>query len=151
MNKLLAAAAVGLIVVCLIAPAVPFASVASPIPIGVALAVLTLGLLCTGVAYLLYFRLIHDVGPASALTVAFLIPVFGVLWGVIFLHEPVTPALVLGGLCVIAGTAMSTGFRFASLRFAGEHTSYGFIGYMEGALSSGVRVAKDLIRQHAGK
>ena len=39
----------------------------------------------------------------------------------------------------------------APLRFAGEHTSYGFIGYMEGALSSGVRVAKDLVKQRAVK
>jgi monoamine oxidase len=39
----------------------------------------------------------------------------------------------------------------APLRFAGEHTAYGFIGYMEGALSSGVRVAKELVKQHAGK
>ncbi|HEV2293234.1 MAG TPA: FAD-dependent oxidoreductase [Tepidisphaeraceae bacterium] len=39
----------------------------------------------------------------------------------------------------------------APLRFAGEHTNYGFIGYMEGALSSGVRVAKDLLKQHAVK
>ena len=37
----------------------------------------------------------------------------------------------------------------APLRFAGEHTAYGFIGYMEGALSSGVRVAKDLVAAHA--
>ena len=77
---------------------------------------ITLGVLCTGIAYLIYFRLIHDVGPASALTVAFLIPVFGVLWGVVFLNEPITPALILGGLLVIAGTVLTTGFRPSSLR-----------------------------------
>ncbi len=51
------------------------------------------------------------------------------------------------------GPALVDGINdgLASLRFAGEHTSYGFIGYMEGALSSGVRVAKDLINAHAGK
>ena len=100
----------------LIAPAVPFVPPAAPISAGVGAAVLALGLICTGIAYLLYFRLIHDVGPTSALTVAFLIPVFGVLWGVIFLGEPVTPALVSGGVLVILGTALSTGFRLASLR-----------------------------------
>ena len=100
----------------IIAPAVPFFPVSAPISIGVAAAVAALGVVCTGIAYLLYFRLIRDVGPASALTVAFLIPVFGVLWGVVFLGEPVTPALVGGGLLVISGTALATQFRLASLR-----------------------------------
>ncbi|MDF5701811.1 DMT family transporter, partial [Vibrio parahaemolyticus] len=43
--------------------------------------VVTLGVVCTGFAYLLYFRLVSDIGPASALTVTFLVPVFGILWG----------------------------------------------------------------------
>ena len=100
----------------IIAPAAPFASLAAPISVGVAAAAAALGVVCTGIAYLLYFRLIHDVGPASALTVAFLIPVFGVLWGVVFLDEPVTLALVSGGVLVIAGTALATRFRLSSLR-----------------------------------
>jgi drug/metabolite transporter (DMT)-like permease len=100
----------------LIAPATPFHALAAPVSINVAAAVLTLGLLCTGIAYLLYFRLIRDVGPTSALTVSFLVPVFGVLWSVVFLGEPVTPALVSGGSLVIAGTVLTTGFRLATLR-----------------------------------
>ena len=50
------------------------------------------------------------------------------------------------------GPALVDGINdgLSPLRFAGEHTAYGFIGYMEGALSSGVRVAKDLVNQHAG-
>ena len=100
----------------LIAPATPFFPAPVSLSVGVATAVVGLGVVCTAIAYLLYFRLIHDVGPASALTVAFLIPVFGVLWGVIFLGEPVTLALVGGGLLVITGTALSTGFRVAALR-----------------------------------
>ena len=50
------------------------------------------------------------------------------------------------------GPALVDGINdgLSPLRFAGEHTAYGFIGYMEGALSSGVRVAKDLVKQHAG-
>lgn len=49
------------------------------------------------------------------------------------------------------GPALIDGINdgLAPLRFAGEHTSYGFIGYMEGALSSGVRVAKEIVKQHA--
>lgn len=106
----------------LIAPALPFQAPAGPLTAGIAAAVLALGLICTGVAYLIYFRLIHDVGPSSALTVAFLIPVFGVLWGVVFLGEPVTPPLIAGGLLVIAGTALSTGFRLSALRLAPQPT-----------------------------
>ncbi|QJQ02009.1 EamA family transporter [Herbaspirillum rubrisubalbicans] len=61
------------------------------------ISVFTLGLLCTSVAYVLYFRLIAEVGPFKALTVTFLIPLFGVLWGWLVLDETVTQAHVLGG------------------------------------------------------
>ena len=53
----------------------------------IVLVVLVLGILCTGIAYILYFSLIRSVGAAKTLTVMYLIPVFGVLWGVIFLDE----------------------------------------------------------------
>jgi drug/metabolite transporter (DMT)-like permease len=99
-----------------VAPAVPFYPALAPVSTAAAAAAIILGVVCTGVAYLIYFRLIHDVGPASALSVAFLIPAFGVLWGVAFLNEPVTPALLLGATFVVAGTALTTGFRLASLR-----------------------------------
>lgn len=74
------------------------------------LAVATLGAVCTGGAYLLYFRLIRDVGPTRALSVTFLIPVFGVLWGALFLHEPVGWNTLLGGVMVLAGIALTNGF-----------------------------------------
>lgn len=79
-------------------------------------AVIALGVLCSGVAYLLYFRLIAEIGAAPALTVTFLIPVFGVLWGVLFLDEPVGWPTVLGSLVVLSGTALATGFSIATLR-----------------------------------
>jgi drug/metabolite transporter (DMT)-like permease len=79
------------------------------------LAVVALGLLCTGFAYLWYFRLIDDIGPTRALTVTFLIPVFGVLWGNIFLHEPLGWNMVLGGAMVLLGAALTNGvLRFSS-------------------------------------
>lgn len=59
--------------------------------------VLALGLLCTCLAYVLYFRLIADIGPMKSLTVAFLIPVFGVFWGWLALDEPVGWAHLFGG------------------------------------------------------
>jgi len=91
---------------------VPFTAVAPPqhIPsLAVALAVVTLGVLCTAVAYLLYFRLIANIGPTRALTVTFLVPVFGVLWGVIFLHEPLTWSALLGFGVILLGTGLVTG------------------------------------------
>ncbi|WP_198023029.1 DMT family transporter [Paenibacillus zanthoxyli] len=53
------------------------------------LSVLGLSLVCTAFAYLLYFRLIASVGAVRTVSVTFLVPVFGILWGVIFLHESV--------------------------------------------------------------
>jgi drug/metabolite transporter (DMT)-like permease len=100
----------------LVTPAAPFFPPPGPVTPGSVVAVLTLGLVCTGVAYLIYFRLIRDVGPISALTVAYLIPVFGVLWGALFLGEPVTLALLLGGSLVVVGTALTTGVGVGKMR-----------------------------------
>jgi len=73
------------------------------------LSVLSLGVLCTAAAYLLYFRLIAHVGPAKAISVTFLIPLFAVLWGWVFLAETLTP--VMAGACgvIVVGTALATG------------------------------------------
>lgn len=78
----------------------PLAWAAAPPAVWAAL--LALGLLCTAWAYVLYFRLIAEVGPVKAMTVTFLIPVFGVLWGVLCLGETVTLAHAAGG-SLIAG------------------------------------------------
>jgi drug/metabolite transporter (DMT)-like permease len=97
--------------VLLTAPALPFIRATQAPTLEVSLAVLALGVLCTGIAYLLYFRLIRDLGPTSALTVTFLIPVFGVLWGVLFLDEQVGLHTLAGTLVVLSGTALVTGYR----------------------------------------
>lgn len=68
-----------------------------------------LALACTGLAYILYFRLIANVGPANALAVTFLIPAFAVVWGWMFLGERVTPAMVVGCAVILLGTALATG------------------------------------------
>jgi drug/metabolite transporter (DMT)-like permease len=73
------------------------------------LAVAVLGLLCTGVAYVLYFRLIEQTGPARALAVTFLVPVFALLYGVLFLGETITPWMLACGMVIVCGTALSTG------------------------------------------
>lgn len=83
----------------------------APATIGIMGAALALGVMCTGVAYILYFKLIEDVGTTSALTVTFLNPLFGILWGALFLHEVVGWHTIAGSTIVIMGTALVTGFR----------------------------------------
>jgi drug/metabolite transporter (DMT)-like permease len=73
------------------------------------LALLAVGVLCTGVAYVLFFRLIDKVGAAGSLTVTFLIPVFAVLYGVVFLGESVTAWMLICGTVILLGTALSMG------------------------------------------
>lgn len=73
------------------------------------IAVALLAVACTGVAYMLYFRLIAHVGPAKAISVTFLIPVFAVLWGWMFLGEGLTLAMGLGCTVILLGTALATG------------------------------------------
>jgi drug/metabolite transporter (DMT)-like permease len=72
-------------------------------------AVLTLGVLCTGLAYILFFRLIERAGPAKTLTVTFAIPVFALLYGVVLLGEVVTSWMLGCGLIIILGTSLSAG------------------------------------------
>ncbi|MFA6314575.1 MAG: DMT family transporter [Sterolibacterium sp.] len=72
-------------------------------------ALVALAVICTGAAYLLYFRLIEDVGPMRALSVTFLIPVFGVLWGVLLLDEKIGWNTLAGGALVLCGTALANG------------------------------------------
>jgi drug/metabolite transporter (DMT)-like permease len=73
------------------------------------IAAAALGVLCTGLAYLLYFRLIGNLGAIGAIAVTFLIPVFGMLWGWLFLHEPVTGHMLVGTAVILVGTALTTG------------------------------------------
>lgn len=73
------------------------------------LSLLAVGVVCTGIAYVLYFRLIEHAGPARALAVTFLVPVFAVFYGVLFLGESVTAWMLGCGAVIVCGTALSTG------------------------------------------
>ena len=73
------------------------------------IAVIIMGVASTGVAYILYFRLIRNVGPAKAITVTYLIPAFAMLWGFIFIDEKVTPIMIVGCSIILVGTALATG------------------------------------------
>ncbi|MFC6300224.1 EamA family transporter [Pseudomonas sp. CCM 7893] len=66
------------------------------------LSLLGLGLVCTAFAYILYFRLLTAIGPVKSMTVTFMIPPFGVLWGALLLDEPLSMAHLYGGV-LIAG------------------------------------------------
>lgn len=69
--------------------------------------VTVLGVLCTGIAYVIYFGLIARIGSTKATMVTYLAPVFGVAWGVWLLDEALTPAMLLGGAVILAGIAIA--------------------------------------------
>lgn len=72
----------------------------------VALNMLAFALLCSGWAFLLYFRLIADVGATKALTVTFLMPAFTMIWSALFLGEAVTLEMILGCVLILCGTGL---------------------------------------------
>jgi drug/metabolite transporter (DMT)-like permease len=76
---------------------------------GALAALAALAVLCTALAYLLYFRLVAEVGPTSTLTVTFLVPVFGVLWAALFLGEHVTVGTLAGGVLILLSVSLVTG------------------------------------------
>ncbi len=71
-----------------------------------AVAVLLLGVLCSGLAYLPFFTLIRDIGPSRTLTVGLAVPVLGVAWGWLLLDEAVTAAMLLGMVLVLVALAL---------------------------------------------
>ena len=68
-----------------------------------------LAIISTAIAFILYYRLIADVGPVKAITVTLLVPIFGMIWGVLFLGEPVTPGRIAGCLIILAGCSLILG------------------------------------------
>ena len=81
-----------------------FPPAASSVDARIALIVVTFALVCSGVAYLIYYKLIADIGPTKALTVTFLIPVFAMLWGLALLREAVTWSMIVGAAIILVGT-----------------------------------------------
>jgi drug/metabolite transporter (DMT)-like permease len=81
--------------------------------------VAAVALFCTAIAYILFFHLIEKAGPAKALTVTFLVPVFAMAYGLIFLAESITVWTLICGGVILVGTALSTGIlRINGLRRA---------------------------------
>ncbi|MDR5764696.1 MULTISPECIES: DMT family transporter [unclassified Caballeronia] len=92
-----------------LAPIALFTWPAAPVSAHAWGAVLALGIGCTGIAYFIYFHLVAVAGPARAMTVTFVIPLFGILWGALFLGEHVSLVMMAGCAIVLAGTALATG------------------------------------------
>jgi drug/metabolite transporter (DMT)-like permease len=95
--------------VALIVPLMAVAPAPVTWPVSAVVAGVVLGVVCSALAYLLYFHLVSTVGAASALTVGYLIPLFGVTWGWLFLDEPVGWHTISGAALVLMGTALVTG------------------------------------------
>jgi drug/metabolite transporter (DMT)-like permease len=94
-----------------------------PVSTTVVAAVITLAIVCTAVAYLIYFDLIARVGPTNTLSVTFLVPVFGTLWGVVLLHEPLRASLLLGLVIILTGVFLVTGVKLRSDGLAAANAS----------------------------
>ena len=95
----------------------PFAALSVPgesPPVAATASVLALALLSTALAYLFYFRLITNVGPTSTVTVTLLVPVFGLLFGVLFLDEPFGPGTLAGLGIVLGSVVLVTGVGFGN-------------------------------------
>ena len=78
-----------------------------PIPTASWVSAMLLGVLCTGFAFVLYYRLIHRIGASRAVTVTYLVPLFGVIWAWLALGEPLTISMAIAGALILSGVALS--------------------------------------------
>jgi len=83
------------------------------VPLVPGIAVVCLALLCTAFAYLLYFYLIDRVGPTKTLSVTFLIPVFGMIWGILILNEEITVGMLVGFIIILGSVFLISDIRFS--------------------------------------
>ncbi len=90
----------------LLLPLTPLAPPTGPVTVFIAVNMCLFALLSSGVAFLLYYRLIADIGPTRSLTVTFLMPAFTMIWAGLFLGETVTTGMILGCGLILAGTAL---------------------------------------------
>jgi drug/metabolite transporter (DMT)-like permease len=91
----------------LLAPLAIYTWPARAIPAASWASALLLGVLCTGAAFVFYYRLIARIGAARTATVTYLIPLFGVVWAWLLLGEPLTVSMALAGALILSGVALS--------------------------------------------
>ena len=89
-------------------PLVPFAPPTAAIGALEISNLLALALLGNALGFVMYFRLIGDVGATRALTVTYLMPFFALLWGMLFLGESLPVSALAGGVLILAGTVLVT-------------------------------------------
>lgn len=70
-------------------------------------AVAALGVLCTGIAFVMYYRLIARIGASRAATTTYLVPLFGVGWAWLLLDEPLTMTMVVAGALILGSVVLS--------------------------------------------
>jgi drug/metabolite transporter (DMT)-like permease len=79
------------------------------IPTEAWLSLVALGVVCTGIAYAFYYRLIQRIGAPRATTVTYLVPIFGVVWAWLALGEPLTISMTAGGALILGGMLFAQG------------------------------------------
>jgi drug/metabolite transporter (DMT)-like permease len=84
-----------------------FSPAQAPLTQKIILNMLMLSLACSALAYILYFKLIEQVGPSKALSVTYLMPIFGIFWGHLFLGENVSVAMLVGMSLILTGVFFS--------------------------------------------
>ncbi len=92
----------------LLAPLLPVMPIPGPITMVAVSAAVALSICASAVGYVLYFQLLRNVGPVRAIYVTFLIPVFGVFWGVVFLDEQISARAVAGGVLILIAVWLET-------------------------------------------
>lgn len=105
------AAGIHLISVVFILPGAAWSLPQAHFTPGTLAAVAMLGIVTSGLAYWAHLRIIRQVSPVAAMSPVFLVPVFGVTWGHLFLGEALAPGIFVGGALVLAASALVTGFN----------------------------------------
>ena len=74
--------------------------------------VIAVALLSTAFAYLIFFWLIKEIGPTKTVSVTLIIPIFGIIWGALFLNESITASILVGTLVILVGAYLSLGLNW---------------------------------------
>lgn len=101
----------------------PFVVIMPPtgkVTLGIVGMVIAFAVVCSALAYLLYYDLIANIGPTKALTVTYLIPVTAIVWGMFLLGERITVQTVVGGIVILAGTYMVNGSKISKNDFTAK-------------------------------
>lgn len=85
-------------------PILMLTGISQPVTVNISMLMIVFAILCSAIAYLIYFHLIKEMGPTSALSVTFLMPVFGILWGKLILGEVIYSQMIFGAMVILMGT-----------------------------------------------